>query len=116
MIVSKVEIARLIPRVIFETMRDDANLKRLEHFEKLIGMGKSYFTMAQRVAGKPDDDQKSTGDAVSEWLDQIRDACNAWGASLNAQQSPQVVMVDAIYLAAVRFLPFIFLASQRSRL
>lgn len=60
-----------------------------DFFEKLVGMGKSYFTMAQRVAGKADD-ARSTGDAVSDWLDQIRDACNAWGASLNASQNPQV--------------------------
>lgn len=60
-----------------------------DFFDKLIGMGKSYFSMAERVAGMPDDESK-VGDAVSDWLDQIRTACDAWGTSLGMQQDPQM--------------------------
>jgi len=58
-----------------------------DFFDKLIGMGKSYFSMAEHVAGMPGESQKA-GDAVSDWLDQMRKACDAWGASLGAQQNP----------------------------
>ncbi|MEN8800367.1 MAG: class III poly(R)-hydroxyalkanoic acid synthase subunit PhaE [Thiogranum sp.] len=60
-----------------------------DFFDKLIGMGKSYFSMAERVAGMPGNNQKA-GDAVSDWLDQMRKACDAWGASLGAQQDPHM--------------------------
>ena len=61
-----------------------------DFYEKLIGMGKSYFSMAERVAGQPGEDETTAGDAVSDWLDQMRAACNAWGESLNAQQDPHI--------------------------
>jgi class III poly(R)-hydroxyalkanoic acid synthase PhaE subunit len=60
-----------------------------DFFDKLIGMGKSYFSMAERVAGMPGEGQKA-GDAVSDWLDQMRKAFGAWGASLGTQQDPQM--------------------------
>jgi class III poly(R)-hydroxyalkanoic acid synthase PhaE subunit len=60
-----------------------------DFFDKLIGMGKSYFSMAERVAGMPGEAQKA-GDAVSDWLDQMRKACGAWGVSLGAQQDPHM--------------------------
>ena len=60
-----------------------------DFFDKLVGMGKSYFSMAERVAAMPGETHKA-GDTVSDWLDQMRRACDAWGASLGAQQDPQV--------------------------
>ena len=61
-----------------------------DFFDKLVGMGKSYFSMAEHVATAPGADDKTPGDAVSDWLDRVREACNAWGASLSAQQDPQL--------------------------
>jgi class III poly(R)-hydroxyalkanoic acid synthase PhaE subunit len=60
-----------------------------DFFDKLIGMGKSYFSMAEHVTGMPGEGQKA-GDAVSDWLDQMRTACNAWGTSLGMQQDPRM--------------------------
>jgi len=60
-----------------------------DFFDKLIGMGKSYFSMAEHVGGLPGGGQKP-GDAVSDWLDQMRKACSAWGASLGVQQDPRM--------------------------
>ena len=61
-----------------------------DFFDKLVGMGKSYFSMAEHVATAPGADDKTPGDAVSDWLDRVREACSAWGASLSAQQDPQL--------------------------
>jgi class III poly(R)-hydroxyalkanoic acid synthase PhaE subunit len=61
-----------------------------DFFDKLIGMGKSYFSMAEQVAGTPGQGQNKPGDAVSDWLDQMRKACDAWGASLGTQQDPRM--------------------------
>ena len=61
-----------------------------DFYDKLIGMGRSYFSMAERVSGKPGDDRKTAGDNVSDWLDQVRAACNAWGASLSTQQDSHI--------------------------
>ena len=61
-----------------------------DFFDKLIGMGKSYFSMAEQVAGMPGEGQNKPGDAVSDWLDQMRKACDAWGASLGTQQDPRM--------------------------
>jgi len=61
-----------------------------DFFDKLIGMGKSYFSMAEHVAGMPGEGENKTGDAVSDWLDQIRKACDAWGTSLGVQQDPRM--------------------------
>ena len=61
-----------------------------DFFDKLVGMGKSYFSMAERVAGASGDGKQKAGDAVSDWLDQMREACNAWGSSLGMQQDPHM--------------------------
>ena len=60
-----------------------------DFFDKLVGMGKSYFSMAERVAGMPGETHKA-GDAVSDWLDQVRKACDTWSASLGARQDPHL--------------------------
>ncbi|UCB54965.1 MAG: class III poly(R)-hydroxyalkanoic acid synthase subunit PhaE, partial [Thiotrichales bacterium] len=71
-------------------MADNTSPLLQDFFDKLIGMGKSYFSMAERVSGMPGGDDKTAGDAVSDWLDQIRSACDAWGASLGVQQDPRM--------------------------
>ena len=71
-------------------MTDNTAPLMQDFFDKLIGMGKSYFSMAERVSGMPGANDKTAGDAVSDWLDQIRNACDAWGASLGAQQDPRL--------------------------
>ena len=60
-----------------------------DFFDKLIAMGRSYFSMAEQLAVMPGEGKK-TGDAVSDWLDQMRKACDVWGASLGTQQDPHM--------------------------
>jgi class III poly(R)-hydroxyalkanoic acid synthase PhaE subunit len=61
-----------------------------DFFDKLVGMGKSYFSMAEHVSATPGGGEQTAGDMVSDWLDRVREACNAWGTSLSAQQDPHM--------------------------
>ncbi len=60
-----------------------------DFFDKMIGMGKSYFSMAEQMSGMAGESKKA-GDAVSDWLDQMRKACDTWGNSLGVQQDPRM--------------------------